>query len=428
MTFQEALDELGVGRDASPDEARRAYLKLLKTRRPETDPQGFMRLREAYDLVKGALDAREAVRRRMEALAEGAAPAPPPAPSEEEAAPAPVAREEPAREEPAPGAPAPAPAEESAAEGGEAEDEEEPPSEAEVDRLRAAGDREGAGFEMARVFDAAAGSSAPPPFGKAMHLLLELHEHAALGAATTLEESIAGWLHDSGQETRLLRGHAAIAWGMTRELGALRGKFPKKVRKVIARGLRTGDLGKAQAALGALRSERPELAEDAAGRLRVSSPMLAQQFANVLDPPHAPAAPAPRGGGGFRFGYGIVVVVALNFLRMLAGSTSTPAPTYREPAAAVAAGASVRQTMVLARAGVVQARAQRLSTDLGDTRGKEMDRKAQAIADAARWDRCPDAWDAMRGLESIGSTSGGDMQAAIADLRGALAKLCGDAP
>ena len=55
MTLADAIYELGIEPSATPDEARRAYLRGIKTRKPETDPEGFRRLREAYELVAGAL-------------------------------------------------------------------------------------------------------------------------------------------------------------------------------------------------------------------------------------------------------------------------------------------------------------------------------------------------------------------------------------
>jgi hypothetical protein len=49
MTRAEALRELGVERGANPDEIRRAYLRGVKAHRPEVDPEGFQRLRAAYE-------------------------------------------------------------------------------------------------------------------------------------------------------------------------------------------------------------------------------------------------------------------------------------------------------------------------------------------------------------------------------------------
>lgn len=60
VTFEEALRELGIDRGASPDQARRAYLRLLKQRKPETDPEGFRRLRGAFELLRAAFVRRDA--------------------------------------------------------------------------------------------------------------------------------------------------------------------------------------------------------------------------------------------------------------------------------------------------------------------------------------------------------------------------------
>lgn len=51
MTIEEAFEEIGLAPGSSPDEIRRAYLRKLKTRKPEVDPEGFRRLREAYELL-----------------------------------------------------------------------------------------------------------------------------------------------------------------------------------------------------------------------------------------------------------------------------------------------------------------------------------------------------------------------------------------
>lgn len=51
MTIEEAFEEIGIPPGNGPDEIRRAYLRKLKTRKPEVDPEGFRRLREAFELL-----------------------------------------------------------------------------------------------------------------------------------------------------------------------------------------------------------------------------------------------------------------------------------------------------------------------------------------------------------------------------------------
>ena len=53
MDGERALDTLGVTRDASEEDIRRAYLRRVKAHPPERDPEGFQRAREAYELLKG---------------------------------------------------------------------------------------------------------------------------------------------------------------------------------------------------------------------------------------------------------------------------------------------------------------------------------------------------------------------------------------
>ncbi|WP_120565167.1 hypothetical protein [Corallococcus sp. AB011P] len=69
MDFDEALRELGVDADPGDETVRRAYLRKLKTRKPESDPEGFARLREAYEAVLAIREGRAAPRTRAEPLA-----------------------------------------------------------------------------------------------------------------------------------------------------------------------------------------------------------------------------------------------------------------------------------------------------------------------------------------------------------------------
>jgi hypothetical protein len=73
VTLDEAVAELGLSPPIGADEIRAAYVRLLRTRRPDRDPAGFMRLREAYDLLRGA------AAERIEAQPLEVAPSPAPA-------------------------------------------------------------------------------------------------------------------------------------------------------------------------------------------------------------------------------------------------------------------------------------------------------------------------------------------------------------
>lgn len=52
MDVHEARAALGVSISATPEEVRRAYLRAVKQHRPETDPEGFARVRDAFELLK----------------------------------------------------------------------------------------------------------------------------------------------------------------------------------------------------------------------------------------------------------------------------------------------------------------------------------------------------------------------------------------
>ena len=86
MTLAEAWRELGVEPGADSETVRRAYLRLVKTRKPEQDPVGFQRLRDAYEIARagGVFEAMVVARTRPDR------PAPP----------APASTETPAASEP----------------------------------------------------------------------------------------------------------------------------------------------------------------------------------------------------------------------------------------------------------------------------------------------------------------------------------------
>jgi curved DNA-binding protein CbpA len=52
VDVQSASALLGVSINTKPDEVRRAYLRKVKLHQPETDPEGFARVRDAFELLK----------------------------------------------------------------------------------------------------------------------------------------------------------------------------------------------------------------------------------------------------------------------------------------------------------------------------------------------------------------------------------------
>ncbi len=51
MGFEEAVELLGLDPACDPKQVRRAYLRQVKLHKPEQDPEGFRRVRDAYDLI-----------------------------------------------------------------------------------------------------------------------------------------------------------------------------------------------------------------------------------------------------------------------------------------------------------------------------------------------------------------------------------------
>jgi hypothetical protein len=55
MTPRDALEILGLAEHGSADTIRRAYLRKLRAHKPERDPEGFRRVREAFELLSGGV-------------------------------------------------------------------------------------------------------------------------------------------------------------------------------------------------------------------------------------------------------------------------------------------------------------------------------------------------------------------------------------
>jgi hypothetical protein len=271
VTLEEAFAELGIDRDAGSDGARRAYLRLLKTRKPETDPEGFMRLRAAYELVKEILPRLEAFRAR-----EPAAPTPPEVVAAVEPAPA-VIDAPPAAVEAAPAVV-------------------DPGSAGEMAFLIARGEYAGAADQALFLLAAATLRLRPPdpPVDSLLRLMLTLHGNALAPKAREVSSAFKVWLAATGKESTHIHDETAVLWTLVRELDALKKGLPTRLRSVIARAALAGDLSQAQTVFKYFWLAQPAEAEAVGALLRRKAPVIAAALADLLEPPPRPVAPPPR--------------------------------------------------------------------------------------------------------------------------------------
>jgi len=250
MTRDVALRELGLESGASPDEVRRAYLRRVKTRKPEADPAGFRRLREAYERAlqpAADLPAHDEWERTD--------PIETPDPAESFAGEA-VLAEKPERAE-------------------EAEDEED----AEEEPLSRIDLGEGLTQDSVR---------------RVMEEILRLQASGALVESLRIHHRLREVLTGSGQEMDLLdeRPTAAV-WSLLCELLDLPLDFPLEIRAAFARAVLAGDLDKALPDLSRFASENPEAARAAADQLQCL-PLLAAAYRSTYARVRQPLEESPR--------------------------------------------------------------------------------------------------------------------------------------
>jgi hypothetical protein len=378
VTPDQALAELGIDRKAGEQGARRAYLRLLKVRKPEVDPEGFMRLREAYEYLKGAgwiwesEQGAEAVsaapvrvaaapvyeeresdgdgerERDDEGDGDGERDLDGPRP-ESTATATSVDRD---LDGPRPTSTATASAGESDSEDGESDSEDgesggeaaaEGGGEREWRRLAqqyfVEGEHAKAAVEMRKVLVWAAENvgGEDPPVRDCLRLMLLLHARGLLAEAARLQREFAAWLAATGREAKVLRGELAVLWSLGRELGALPMEFPDGVRAAVAQAAVGGDLARARPALASYRIQRRSSAVTAAGMLRRKAPLVAAAVADVLDPPEmpAPASSSYKGttgsGSGSARGIWAILAVVMGLFRILMATGGSSSPTYYSP-------------------------------------------------------------------------------------------------
>jgi hypothetical protein len=295
MDLESALSELGVPRGSSFQDVRRAYLRLLKTRKPEADPDGFLRLRAAFEAVQSLLGS------------PGAAPPGPPAGSAAArhwreappAAPVPLPGAVPQEDAAPPEDAAPLDGEETAAQGFQAllrrmataSDDELASASGAVSPpvvLSAAsawlarGRPIEAGRCLRRLF--AACPTHLIPVGLVLATIVSLEEAGAVDEGVDFLRSADGCLTSSFREATAGGLDLGPVWLVLRELVAIDGEFPVELRSAIARAIRDGSLAAAEERLRLFAKQQSRAAERAA-QLIADLPILRAAYHRILSPP-----------------------------------------------------------------------------------------------------------------------------------------------
>lgn len=264
MTLDEALRELGIDRSAMPEQARRAYLRGIKAHKPENDPQGFRRLREAYELVS-------------EALAE---PWPEP---DEEGPPEPPALD--------------------AEDRARLDDIQDPDdlafrAQVHLERSRLQEAAEVLGKALDRLQELSGSEYRPPPVWLPRGILA-LEAAGETTRARALYRRLRSWLATHGDAELLSLWKGEDVWRMLQELERLDTSFPPELRRAAARAALSLDESPAVAEARRYAELDPEEAE-AVSILLTDLPMLQRLYAPTLEGAHLPSRRRQGARGGAR--------------------------------------------------------------------------------------------------------------------------------
>jgi hypothetical protein len=326
MNLTDACDELGVRWPAAHADVRAAYLKLLRIRKPDRDPAGFRRLRDAYELLLPLAPAEGAPAMPIDAPPASFSPAAHAAADHERT------KSEPAHAE---RASLPSDAAHEDASGPEvptAVDTATPdPELAAHFALFARLERHDHERTMALIKLFGSAASAPerpvPPVEVALDWVLELYAKLETENAARLLRATRQWMASAGTEREVLQHGLGRLWLAVREIDAVHAEIPPKLLPALARHYRIDN--RSLTALDKVRTFAIGYESDAR-RLRAvlhgRTKLLASDFVALLDSQLAPAASAPK-SSGFR-PYWFILVAAMGLLRMCSTMTRDDAPRF----------------------------------------------------------------------------------------------------
>ena len=296
MTFEDALQVLDIDVTASRKAVRRAYLTLIKVHKPDRDPEGFQRVRAAFELVNDQIEWRQMLAKSDDAIDESL---------EDESI------EDESIEDMAPLAFDAASANHTPLEDGpadlpdfaaEAEGQSDPPEPADdVDdarlwsrhspaaSMRAALDAveadapQRAEHEALGAFEAARHdlNANPPSAYDALHVCLLLYSKGHPRRGRTVGQAFTQWLHDSGAERELMGGWAVGRLAVLHALLALPSGLHSTPLGIIAAGLLNDDVD-IETALHAFAQDKPFASLQVREALERYAPNLADVWAGAM--------------------------------------------------------------------------------------------------------------------------------------------------
>ncbi|HTJ83423.1 MAG TPA: hypothetical protein VL400_17005 [Polyangiaceae bacterium] len=279
-------------------------MRLLKSTSPESDPEAFMRLRAAYELIERAGASGMSAE---EPRADGP----------------PTVETPPLRAAPTSDASEPAPA--------AATDEPPRPWEQPVER----GDRKAAAELLVEWLDAAKREpGAPrPPLGVAVGVMLELIAKRQLKSAGSLRAAIDDYVGAVGAGNGWPSAEAALTWSVADGVWTSRHVTPPPVLTAMAEAVAKGEPSHAAPVLRSFAAHHSRAARVFARDLRRRAPIVLEVFGPWLAvaEERAPPPPVPPRARPSSYRWAWAIIPLMSLLRFLATSPSPSAPRVPPP-------------------------------------------------------------------------------------------------